>query len=264
MRAATYAAQGEETAALEGLHMAMRLARETSSNDGGWLEAREVAIRMRQGDRSLALRWAESAGLSPDSAPHYLTIDAQIVYARLLIQEQRYDDAARLLGALRAFFQGYELRRLRCSASRSSRRRSLYSRGIACSPPQLLREATQLSAPEDYYRAFLDEGAQLLDMLHELRHMAPAFVDQLVDFGGGPALRANPQPLVEPLSERELEVLALLAAGHSNAEIAARLVIAIGTVKRHINNIYGKLEVQSRTQAIAKARRLSLLDAVDA
>jgi LuxR family transcriptional regulator, maltose regulon positive regulatory protein len=67
------------------------------------------------------------------------------------------------------------------------------------------------------------------------------------------------QPLIEPLSERELEVLALIAAGLSNQEIADRLVIATGTVKRHINNIYGKLQVGSRTQAVAAARDLELL-----
>ena len=68
-----------------------------------------------------------------------------------------------------------------------------------------------------------------------------------------------PQPLVEPLSERELEVLRLIAAGYSNQEIADRLVIAQGTVKRHINNIYGKLQVGSRTQAVAAARDLHIL-----
>ena len=67
------------------------------------------------------------------------------------------------------------------------------------------------------------------------------------------------QPLIEPLSERELEVLRLIADGFSNAEIASKLVIAQGTVKRHINNIYGKLGVQSRTQAVAKAREIRLL-----
>ncbi len=67
------------------------------------------------------------------------------------------------------------------------------------------------------------------------------------------------QPLIEPLSERELEVLHLIADGLSNAEIAARLVIAQGTVKRHINNIYGKLGVGSRTQAVARSRELGLL-----
>ncbi len=68
----------------------------------------------------------------------------------------------------------------------------------------------------------------------------------------------SPQPLVEPLSEREIEVLRLIADGFSNAEIGHKLFIAVGTVKRHINNIYGKLAVQSRTQAIVRARELRL------
>lgn len=71
--------------------------------------------------------------------------------------------------------------------------------------------------------------------------------------------RLSNQDLIDPLSERELEVLDLIAAGYSNAEIARKLFIAIGTVKRHINNIYGKLAVGSRTQAIAKAREIDLI-----
>ena len=67
------------------------------------------------------------------------------------------------------------------------------------------------------------------------------------------------QPLIEPLSERELEVLRRVAAGFSNHEIARDLVIAVSTVKKHLNTIYGKLEAKSRTQAIAKARDLNLL-----
>jgi LuxR family maltose regulon positive regulatory protein len=70
---------------------------------------------------------------------------------------------------------------------------------------------------------------------------------------------AAPQPLVEPLSERELEVLRLICAGHSNREIAEELVIALDTVKRHASNIYGKLGVKRRTQAILKARELELI-----
>jgi LuxR family maltose regulon positive regulatory protein len=74
-----------------------------------------------------------------------------------------------------------------------------------------------------------------------------------------PASSPTRGELVEPLSERELEVLRLIADGLSNAEIAEKLVIAQGTVKRHINNIYGKLGVGSRTQAVAKAREMGLL-----
>ena len=70
---------------------------------------------------------------------------------------------------------------------------------------------------------------------------------------------AIPQPLVEPLSARELEVLRLIAAGLSNREIAVRLVVSLSTVKGHTANIYSKLAVNSRTQAVAAARALGLL-----
>jgi DNA-binding NarL/FixJ family response regulator len=66
--------------------------------------------------------------------------------------------------------------------------------------------------------------------------------------------------LAEPLSPREMEVLALIAGGHTNKEIAQRLFIAVGTVKRHINNIYGKLQVRHRAEAVARARALNLFD----
>jgi ATP/maltotriose-dependent transcriptional regulator MalT len=66
-------------------------------------------------------------------------------------------------------------------------------------------------------------------------------------------------PLIEPLSDRELEVLGLIAAGLSNREIAQELVVATSTVKTHINNIYRKLDVLRRTQAVARAKELNLL-----
>src|SRR5262249_5181274 len=71
---------------------------------------------------------------------------------------------------------------------------------------------------------------------------------------------APQQQLIEPLSGREIEVLQLLAQGLSNIELAQELVIAVGTVKRHLSNIFLKLNVQSRTQAIARARILRLIE----
>ena len=96
------------------------------------------------------------------------------------------------------------------------------------------------------------------------------YVDRLLVLLGAGGARAAQQvptgafsslrpPLVDPLSERELEVLRLLAEGRSNRGIASQLVIAVSTVKSHINSIYGKLQVESRTQAIARARALNLL-----
>jgi LuxR family maltose regulon positive regulatory protein len=70
---------------------------------------------------------------------------------------------------------------------------------------------------------------------------------------------SNIRNLIEPLSERELEVLRLVAAGLPNQAIAHKLVVALSTVKKHLSNINAKLDTQSRTQALARARELSLL-----
>jgi LuxR family maltose regulon positive regulatory protein len=119
-------------------------------------------------------------------------------------------------------------------------------------------------------RLFVDEGPALQSLLSDLRSTLQRQHDQrlnaylqklLAAFPAplGKASRSDMQQLIEPLSERELEVLRLIADGYSNQEIAARLVVALSTIKTHINNIYGKLGVQSRTQALARARTLNLL-----
>jgi len=103
-------------------------------------------------------------------------------------------------------------------------------------------------------------------LLPRVRHVAAAFVDALIvafaaEHRGTPTERpaTHSQALVEPLSDRELEVLRLVAAGMSNHEIGSRLVITEGTVKSHVHNICGKLAVHSRTQAIVRARELELI-----
>ena len=93
------------------------------------------------------------------------------------------------------------------------------------------------------------------------RDISPNYVARLLAAFGEEAELASPamEALVEPLTEREVEVLRLVVAGLSNAEIAEELVIAVSTVKSHVNHIYGKLGVESRTQAVAQARTLGLL-----
>ena len=135
----------------------------------------------------------------------------------------------------------------------------MYKRqALAC-----LEEAVRLAAPEGYYRAFLDEGQAVLALLPGVRHLTPDFVDDLLGRVPAEPGRGRPgavkQPLVEPLSERELEVLGLVVEGLSNREIAEKLFLSVGTVKTHVHNIYGKLGVQGRPQAIARARDLGLL-----
>jgi LuxR family maltose regulon positive regulatory protein len=98
--------------------------------------------------------------------------------------------------------------------------------------------------------------------LPEVRHLAQAFVDQLLEDAriepGFQVTEQPAQPLVEPLSQREMEVLQLVATGLSNREIAERLIISVGTVKTHVHHIYGKLGVRDRAQAIVRARELNL------
>jgi LuxR family transcriptional regulator, maltose regulon positive regulatory protein len=127
-----------------------------------------------------------------------------------------------------------------------------------------LRQALALAEPEGYRRIFLDEGSpleELLDRLH-LGGAAGAYVRSLLaDLRSLAAVREGSplSPLVEPLTRRELEVLRLIAEGASNQEIAEALVIALGTVKKHITTIFAKVGVTSRTQLLARARDLGLL-----
>jgi LuxR family maltose regulon positive regulatory protein len=132
---------------------------------------------------------------------------------------------------------------------------------------EALERAVTLAQPQGYLRTFLDEGEPVARLLKASRlkfeGLPRQYADELlIAFSGQkpeePGLQAG--TLVEPLTQRELEVLKLIEAGCSNQEIAARLVISLTTVKRHISNIYAKLDVNSRTQAISRARLLKLFD----
>jgi LuxR family maltose regulon positive regulatory protein len=153
----------------------------------------------------------------------------------------------------------------------------------------IMRRAISLGKPEGFIHAFVDCGMSVKTMLTRLRSElgkqerhathgeASAYIDRILQAFTGTDhqfqlvlahasinnhVKSHPesQPLIEPLSSREIEVLQLLAAGASNQVLAQRLVIAVGTVKRHLSNIFLKLGVQSRTQAIAKALALQIIE----
>jgi len=130
-----------------------------------------------------------------------------------------------------------------------------------------LSEALTMAEPEGYVRTFVDEGKLLAPLLEKAisRGIKPDYAGRLLRIIEEERLRKQgrlKKPVdisPEPLSDRELEVLPLLAAGLSNRQIAERLVISVGTAKTHVHNILQKLEVSGRTKAIARARELKLL-----
>jgi LuxR family transcriptional regulator, maltose regulon positive regulatory protein len=172
---------------------------------------------------------------------------------------------------------------------------ALQAQGVLPAAFTMLAGALSLAEPEGYVRIFVDEGAPMAALLAQsvalrqaqeprraqhdpirtyTERLLAAFPDgdketrrqgdKQIEHLGDHSVSLSPtlpvsSSLVEPLSERELEVLRLIALGHSNQAIADRLVVAVSTVKKHVNNIYGKLDVQSRTQALLRARELHLL-----
>ncbi len=212
-----------------------------------------------QGNLVAASRWAQENGLNqPDTPLTYLYEIENLTLARLLIAQGKLDNAEALLLRLhQAAIAGerngslIEILILQAITFAAQKRDEQ-----ALSP---LEQALRLAEPEGFVRIFLDEGEPMTKLLRQAvaQDVHTSYALRLLNALGETA--AAPQPLIEPLSERELEVLRHVAAGYSNQEIAQELVLAESTVKKHIHNIYGKLGVKSRTQAIAQARELGLL-----
>jgi LuxR family maltose regulon positive regulatory protein len=137
---------------------------------------------------------------------------------------------------------------------------------------EILAQALRRAAPEGYTRIFVDEGPPMASLLYEAlkRDIAPEYVQQLLaafpvsepEEDISKKSQVDQSGLIEPLSEREIDVLQLLAKGLTNQVVATRLFISLHTVKAHTRNIYSKLGVNNRTQAVDRARTLGILPPV--
>ncbi len=274
-RARLAQAEGDTTGALELLDAAERHYLPTPLPDVRPVAAWRARFWASQGDVDAALDWARAYDLAADDALSYLREFEHITLARALIASYRRKREASVLQKVQSL-----LERLLAAAEAGGRTGSaieiLMLQGlagamhgdIAAAMSPFARSLT-LAEAEGYVRLYVDEGEPMAKLLaaavgegvmvdYARTLLAACHADR--SSSEGKATRPQPQPLVDPLSERELEILARIAAGFKNQEIAEQLVISLNTVLYHNKNIYGKLGVGKRTHAVAKARELGLLD----
>ena len=238
----------------------------------------QAQIALAQGNIRAAIHWVDGCSRSVNDDLSYLYEREYLTLARVRIAQGRetptdpfLDEALVLLERLLADAQP-KARMHSAIEILVLRALSLQAGGDLPAALDTLRRALLLAEPEGYERIFLDEGAPMVSLLSEVGRAdarLQGYVQRLlVPSRVAPAHtplsslgteHCSNQPLVDPLSERELEVLHLLAAGASNEEIAEHLVIAVGTAKRHVSNILAKLAVSNRTQAVARAREVGLI-----
>jgi LuxR family maltose regulon positive regulatory protein len=278
-------ALGNEVQAQTLMQEAMQLAQQHAIT---WTWVAPVAasvarLRLLQGNLEASVHWADEhllADADTRRAPpgsNYLHAAQEMILARIWLAESKYTQALDLLARLSREAEatgrmGHVLEILVLTAL------TYQAQGNTGLALTVLAEAISHARSEGYIRLFVDEGESMAALLYRLREQQrrqgpTPYLDTVLaafpqegrrDVYLPPrqdALRpsAPQQGLLDPLSERELEVLHLVAQGAPNQEIADRLVITVDTVKRHVSNILGKLEVSNRTQAVARARSLGLL-----
>ena len=257
--------------ALELLEEAKRAYVRTLMPDTQPVEALKAHIYLKQGLLSKAQNWAQESGLTIDDDLSYLREFEHLTLARVLVaeyQSNRAENTIReVLYLLDCLLAGAEAGQRIGSVIEILILQALahYARGHRAKAVESLRRAVTLAEPEGYMRIFVDEGSAMAELLAGLRESsgtAKEYIHKLLNACEKknevhPALPT--QSLIDPLSERELEVLRLVAQGLSNDQISKRLFLSVNTVKGHNLRIFSKLQAKSRTEAVARARELGLL-----
>jgi LuxR family maltose regulon positive regulatory protein len=269
-------AQGDVEKALDLVQKAQAIAIQSTATaiDDRLVEVTLVRLWLQQGSPAGAAEWAARRGFEQDLSSeallgrdsHVLPYDLReaewLLYARLQLAQNRPEAALNALAGLLS------------EAEKQGRTRRLHeilvltalayqATGLAGLAVDALKRSLKLAEPEGYARVYIDEGPPMIKLLREAarRGIQKPYCTRLLSAYQPEerVLEGVQAELAEPLSERELEVLRLLAEGCTNREIGERLFISLSTVKGHISSISGKLLARNRTEAVARARQLGIL-----
>ncbi len=230
------------------------------------VESFRAVLWAKQGDLDAARHWAGAAGLDVDGEINYLREGEFILLARVLLAQGALGEAAGLISRLLEAAENGE-RWGRVIELLVLQTLVLNAREKQDQAVRTLSRALALAEPQNYVRIFVDEGEPMVRLLYQAaaEGIAPIYTSELLAAFPDTALmpversrRKTASKMIEPLSGREIEVLDCIAEGLSNREIAQRLTISLTTVKTHTRNIYSKLDVNSRTQAVAKGKALGI------
>jgi len=266
-------AQGDESGALQRARQAEHVARDSGADLQiaialDWM----TRLLLARGDLTEAVAFEQERATNAENAADAARVVDRLTSARLLYAQGQHREALPQLEELGETAEAagrtgnlIEILALQALALWAGSKKE---RAVST-----LAESLALAEPEGYVRTIVDEGPQMATLLSEvlgakqrgrtdlLRCVPALYIRKLLAaLERDAASAASPAAgLPEPLSERELEVLRLIASGKSNRRIASELFVSVGTVKTHINNLYRKLDAHSRTQALARARELKLL-----
>jgi LuxR family maltose regulon positive regulatory protein len=249
-------ASGDRRAAWETLAAASELARQ-AENPERWrsLATLSAELHLREGNVEAATYALGEA----QKAPEARTGRESLVRVQLLLARNDAKAACAALDEMEAVArkQGLQGNLVAIHVWRALCKRAMGNRLAAV---REVERAVSLAAASGYRRIFLDAGAAIAPLLERARAANPAFVDELLGaFTASEQIKPTAQPLIEPLSGTQIQILGHLDRGLTNQEIADRLAITVGTTKWHLNQIFGKLQVRNRVEAIAKAHELKLL-----
>lgn len=293
VKAQLTAAQGDLDQALDQLQEAARLYRRSPVPDVRPVEALKVRWWLQQGKLRESLDWLQESGLSVDDPPSYLREYEHLTLARVAmaqrhsersIAQYKHNSTDEVIHPVIGL-----LTRLLTAAEAQDRTGSMIkilvilalareAEGNIAAAISSLERALTLAESEGYVRIFAEHGAPMVRLLREAmtRGITPTYTQRLLTIletwgqqpkapsplpvslslsKGSPA----PQPLIEPLSQRELEVLRLLTTELTGPEIARELVVALSTVRTHTKRIYSKLNVTNRRAAVKRAVELELI-----